>query len=135
MCSKYKGGTNVFEMCITAQCVNAGSLLNLAVLNMTQHSLNTAFVREIIGHVKDMGVKPSLFLLDREFYFTDVIRTLDSMDVRYLIPRVNTDPVKTALERTRSGLRSDFEPDSHRLIPHGATFLARKLLILSAIIA
>ena len=44
--------------------------------------------------------------------------------------------VKAMLQAgTRSGLRSDFEPDSHRLIPHGATFLARKLLILSAIIA
>ena len=95
--SKRKGGTNVFETYITAQCVNAGSRLNLAVLNMTQHSLNAVFVRKIVEQVKNAGVKPSLFLLDREFHSTDVIRTLDSMGVRYLIPGINTGPVKKAL--------------------------------------
>ena len=92
--SKRKGGTSVFETYITAQCVNAGSRLNLAVLNMTQHSLNAVFVRKIIEQVHNAGVNPSMFLLDREFYSTDVIRTLDSMGVRYLIPGVNTGPVK-----------------------------------------
>ena len=72
--------------------------LNLAVLNMTQPSLNAVFVRKIVEQVKDMGVKPSLFLLDREFYSTDVIRMPDSMGVWYPIPEVNTGPVKTALE-------------------------------------
>ena len=100
--SKRKGGTNVFETYITAQCVNAGSRLNLAVLNVTQHSLNADFVRKIVEQVKNAGVKPSLFLLDREFYSTDVIRTLDSMGVRYLIPGVNTGPVKKALARHAS---------------------------------
>ena len=94
VCSKRKGDTNVFERYITVQCINAGSRLNLAILNMTRHSLNAIFVRKIIEHVRDAGVKPGLFLLDREFYSTDVIRTLDSMSVRYLIPGVNTDPVK-----------------------------------------
>ncbi len=95
--SKRKGGTNVFETYITAQCVNAGSRLNLAVLNMTQHSLNAVFVRKIIEQVRHAGVNPRLFLLDREFYSTDVIRTLDSTGVRYLIPCINTGPIKKAL--------------------------------------
>ena len=64
---------------------------------MTQHSLNAVFVRKIVEQVKNAGVKPSLFLLDREFYSTDVIQTLDSMGVRYLIPGINTGPVKKAL--------------------------------------
>ena len=100
--SKRKGGTNMFETYITAQCVNAGSRLNLAVLNMTQHSLNADFVRKIVEHVRYAGVNPGLFLLDREFYSTDVIRALDSMGVRYLIPGVNTGPVKKALARHAS---------------------------------
>ena len=100
--SKRKGGTNVFETYITAQCVNAGSRLNLAILNMTQHSLNAVFVRKIIEQVHNAGVNPSLFLLDREFYSTDVIRTLDSMGVKYLIPGVNTSRVKTTLEHHAS---------------------------------
>ena len=88
--SQRKSSTNVFETYITAQCVNAGSRLNLAVLHVTQHSLDAVSVRKIVEHVRDAGVKPSLFLLDRKFYSTDVIRTLDSMGVRYLIPCVNT---------------------------------------------
>ena len=64
---------------------------------MTQHSLNAVFVRKIIEQVKHVGVNPSLFLLGREFYSTDVIRALDSMGVRYLIPGINTGPVKKAL--------------------------------------
>ena len=95
--SRRKGSTNVFETYITAQCVNAGSRLNLAVLNMTQHSSNAVFVRKIIEQVRHAGVKPSLFLLDREFYSTDVIRTLDSMGVWYIIPSINTGPVKKIL--------------------------------------
>ena len=55
-------------------CVNAGSRLNLAVLHVSQHFLNAVFVRKIIEHVRDVGVKPGLFLLDREFYSTDVIQ-------------------------------------------------------------
>ena len=102
MRSKRKGSTNVFETYITAQCVNAGSRLNLAVLNMTQHSSNAVFVRKIIEQVRHAGVKPSLFLLDREFYSTDVIRTLDSMGVWYIIPGINTSRVKTTLEHHAS---------------------------------
>ena len=88
----------MFKTYIMAQCVNIGSQLNLSTLRATQHSLNAIFVRKIAEQVKDMSVKPSLFLLGREFYSTDVIRTLDSMGVRYLIPGVNTGPVKTAPE-------------------------------------
>ena len=102
MRSKRKGGTNVFEAYITAQCVNAGSRLNLAILNVTQHSLNADLVRKIIEQVRHAGVKPSLFLLDREFYSTDVIRTLDSMGVWYIIPGINTGPVKKTLARHAS---------------------------------
>ena len=102
VCSKRKGGTNVFETYITAQCVNAGSRLNLAVLHVSQHSLNAVFVRKIVERVRDVGANPGLFLLDREFYSTDVIRTLDTMGVRYLIPCVNTGPVKRALARHTS---------------------------------
>ena len=100
--SKRKGGTNVFEMYITAECVNSRSRLNLAILKMTQHSLNVVFMCKIVEQVKHVGVRPSLFLLDREFYSTDVIRTLDSMGVWYLIPGVNTSRVKTALEHHAS---------------------------------
>ena len=100
--SKRKGSTNVFETYITVQCVNAGSRPNLAILNMTQHSLNAVFVRTIIEQVHNAGVKPSLFLLDREFYSTDVIRTLDSMGVKYLIPGINTSRVKTTPEHHAS---------------------------------
>ncbi len=96
--SKRKGGTNVFETYITARCVNAGSRLNLAVLHVSQHSLNAVFVRKIIEHVRDVGVKPGLFLLDREFYPMDVIRMLDSMGVQYLIPCVNTGSIKGVLK-------------------------------------
>ena len=95
--SKRKGGTNVFETYITAQCVNARSRLNLAVLHVTQISINADSVRKLIESVQDTGVKPSLILLDREFYSTDVIKTLDSMGMRYLIPCINTNPIKKAL--------------------------------------
>ena len=56
--SKRKGGTNVFETYITAQCVNAGSRLNLAVLHVSQHSLNAVFVRKIVEHAQGCGRKP-----------------------------------------------------------------------------
>ena len=70
------------------------------------------FVRKIVEQVKHAGVNPSLILLDREFYSTDVIRTLDSMGVRCLIPGINTGPVKKApgtpcLHRIQKGLKDE----------------------------
>ena len=58
---------------ITAQCVNDKCRLVLASMPMGAFSFTPKFVRKIVQFCRDVGVKPRLILLDREFYSTDVI--------------------------------------------------------------
>ena len=71
-----------------------------------------------IEHVKDITYKHTTHLIAYVFFVLIDVTLQHNVFVR-----------------TRSGLRSDFEPNSPELIHSGATFLARKMLILSAIIA
>ena len=103
--SKYKSGTSMFETYITAQCVNNKCRPVLASMPMGAFSCTPKFMRKIAQFCEDVGVKPRLILLDREFYSTDVIRELDSLGVQYLIPCISRDIVVEALRDYASGRR------------------------------
>ena len=95
--SKHKSGTSVFGTYITVQCVNSKCRLVLAPMPMGAFSFTPKSVRKIAQFCEDVGVKPKLILLDREFYSTDVIRELDNLGAQYLIPCANRDTVVGAL--------------------------------------
>ena len=62
-------------------------------------------MRKIVQFCEDVGIKPRLILLDREFYSTDVMRELDGLGVQYLIPCINRDTVVETLRDYASGRR------------------------------
>ena len=103
--SKYKSGTGVFETYITVQCANSKCRLVLASMPMGAFSFTPKFVRKIVQLCEDVGAKPRLILLDREFYSTDVMRELDGLGVQYLIPCTNRDAAVGALRDYASGRR------------------------------
>ena len=86
--------------CNQAWCLNDLAKSNNSLRSLGQGSQGPP--RHVLFYAAVHVVAISLFLLDREFYSTDMIRTLDSMSVRYLIPCVNTGPVKRALARHAS---------------------------------
>ena len=103
--SKNKNGTTYFERYITVQCVNAGSRLVLGVLPVPALESVPKMVRGMIDQCTVEGAKIKLALLDRGFFSTDVIGTLDSMKVGYLMPCSNTFAVVEALNEFAAGGR------------------------------
>ncbi len=80
-CGKYKEGTAWFEAYITIQCVNDISRLVLASLHVPTLVFNDYFVRKIITLCTDLDINIGTILLDREFFSTSVLQTIDELGV------------------------------------------------------
>ena len=78
MRSKSKGRTGTFERYVVAQCVRPGVQLALALLHMPALEDTADYVRRAIAMCRRTGAGIGTVMLDREFFSTDVIRTLVS---------------------------------------------------------
>ena len=103
--SRSKQGTAYFIRYVTAQCVDRGARLMLAAVHMPALETMSDFVRKIVNLARQAGADIKMVLLDREFFATNVMRTLDGMGVGYLIPCRNTDAVVDALDEFAAGRR------------------------------
>ncbi len=103
--SKSKGKTGSFERYVTAQCVNRRMNLALGVIHMPALEDASDFVRRIIKTCRDNRVRIGVAMLDREFFSTDVIRTLHETGVDFLMPCVNTTNVIRAIAQFDRGER------------------------------
>ena len=95
--SKSKKGTWKFEAYITAQCVDAGSRLTLAVLPIGMGDSTAEFVRKITQICRRQNIKIRCFLMDREFFSAYVLNNMNSDNQRYVVPCKNTYNVVDAL--------------------------------------
>ena len=103
--SKSKGRTGTFERYVVAQCVRPGVQLALALLHMPALEDTADYVRRAITACRRTGAGIGTVMLDREFFSTDVIRTLEELGVGYLIPCVNTPNVVDAITEFSKGER------------------------------
>ena len=103
--SKSKGRTGTFERYVVAQCVRPGVQLALALLHMPALEDTADYVRRAITACRGTGAEIGTVMLDREFFSTDVIRTLEELGVGYLIPCVNTPNVVDAITEFSKGER------------------------------
>lgn len=103
--SKPKAGTCHFERYITIQCVVPECRLVIGHLQMPATAIIEVFVRKIIDFVQDIGIRLGTVMLDREFFTSGVIKTLDELNIKYLIPCVNTSSVKKAIEEFATSKR------------------------------
>ena len=103
--SKSKGRTGTFERYVVAQCVRPGVQLALALLHMPALEDTADYVRRAITACRGTGAEIGTVMLDREFFSTDVIRTLGELGVGYLIPCVNTPNVVDAITEFSKGER------------------------------
>ena len=107
--SKFKSGTCIFERYITIQCIVAGHRLVLGVLAMPALEDLADFVRKIIDSARNAGASLGIVMMDREFFSSEVIKTLDVMGISYLMPCRNTSAVVDAIdefEKKRRDTRS-----------------------------
>ena len=86
-----------------AQCVRPGVQLALALLHMPALEDTADYVRRAIAMCRRTGAEIGTVMLDREFFSTDVIRTLEKLGVGYLIPCVNTPNVVKAITEFSKG--------------------------------
>ncbi len=103
--SKAKRGTHLFERYITVQCVTRRIQLTLGAHPMPALTDTADFVRKTIDSCLEKKVRIGIAMLDREFFSTDVIRTIDGMGIRYLMPCINTASVTCAIEEFACGRR------------------------------
>ena len=103
--SRSKQGTDYFIRYVTAHCVDRGARVVLAAMHMPALESMSDFVRKLVDLARQAGANVKMVLLDREFFATDVMRTLDGMGVGYLTPCRNTDTVVDALDEFAAGRR------------------------------
>ena len=103
--SKIKNMIQRGEKYMTAQIANTGATLAFAALHMKKGDKNVDFVRKIIKKCNQCRICVEVFLLDREFFATDVIHLLKTEGKTFLIPCKKTSIVKKYLDEFRKGKR------------------------------
>lgn len=71
--------------------VEAGRTFVLAVKQATPFNSKVGILREMLGRAP---LKPRMLLLDRGFYAVEVIKTLKSMKIHFLMAARRTEPIK-----------------------------------------
>ena len=102
---KPKGGTSQFEAYATMQIVTEEQLPTIAVVRVTEDMTKIEFVRKLLSESKNLGLKKSIILMDREFSNVEVMRFLDEHGEKFLMAVSKTPGIKKAVLEFRSGKR------------------------------
>lgn len=81
-----KAGTCRFHAYATAYVVLKGERLTVALTTVTRGEKVVDVLRRLLAQARRAGVRPSLLLLDREFYAADVVRHLQAARTPFLMP-------------------------------------------------
>ena len=115
---KRKGGTNWFETYITAQCVNPGSRLILAVQCMDKSSAVHESLRETLETCKEnasvVGSRLGLVLIDRGFFSVSSISEIECLGQEYIMPCPRNGRVRGALPSFAAGTLGDVSKQEMR---------------------
>ena len=74
------------EKYMTAQITNTGATITVNVQRMRKGDKNTDFIGKIMKDFKRYGLRTRVFLLDREFFATDVFEMFQKIGKTFLIP-------------------------------------------------
>jgi putative transposase len=107
--SQHKQGTNMFYCYATISIVENGRRICLHALPVTQLDQKHEVLMRLIEYARKI-VRIRLLLVDRAFFTIDCINTLDSMNVRYIMPGVKNSKVKEAIASNGPGSINGFEP-------------------------
>jgi len=96
--SKYKG-TDMFHTFATISVVGKDERLTLCSLPVTR--LDTK--EEVVKKLLENSLEPSLLMMDRGFFKTEMIKLLNEMGIRFIIPAVRNERVKKVIKSYAEG--------------------------------
>ena len=94
------------EKYMTAQITNTGATVTVNVQRMRKGDKNIDFIGKIMKDFKRYGLRTRVFLLDREFFATDVFEMFQKIGKTFLIPCKKTPKVKKYLNEFKKGKRN-----------------------------
>ena len=103
--SKYKNGTHHFNCLATINCIMDGSRAFIGATLVRRADCLSDIVSQLIDGCTKKGIKIGMMMVDREFFSTSVIGTLQSKNVRFLMPATKTKGVKKAIKEFKAGKR------------------------------
>lgn len=106
--SKHKDGTSMFYCYATISIVEHGRRICLCALPVKPLDQKHEILMRLIEYARKIA-RIRLLLVDRAFFTIDCINTLDSMNVRYIMPAVKNSKVKDAIESNGTNSISKFE--------------------------
>ena len=87
------------------QAVFGKRLPTIAVVCLTDDTAKVKFVRKLLSELKNLELKKSTILMDREFSSVDVMCFLHERDERFPLAVSKTPGIKKAVSEFRSGKR------------------------------
>jgi hypothetical protein len=101
--SRRDRGTNLFYTYASLHVVEHGRRVTVFEIPVHQLDDHALVVGRLINAAKERGIRIRILLIDRGFYSVDVMRKLDEMGVRYLMPAIKNERVKRAIEEHHKG--------------------------------
>ena len=100
-----KGGTTKFDAHLTACIAGAPHVPHVGAFRVFDGVKRTRYVREVFAELRRIGLKPRLFLADRESCTVAMMSAFDAAGEKFLVPARMTTGIKKALEEYKRGKR------------------------------
>jgi hypothetical protein len=99
--SKYKSGTYTFHTFATVSVVGKDEKERLTLYSLPVTMLDTK--EDIVKKLLENSPRPSVLLMDRGFFKTEMIKLLQSMDINFIMPAVRNERIKRMLNEFAKG--------------------------------
>jgi len=103
--SRRDRGTNLFYTYASLHGVENGRRVTVFEIPVHQLDDHALVVERLINATtkKARGIRIRILLIDRGFYSVDVMKKLDELGVRYLMPAIKNERIKRAIEEHHNG--------------------------------
>jgi hypothetical protein len=101
--SRRDRGTNLFYTYASLHVVENGRRVTIFEIPVHQLDDHALVVERLINATQARGIRIRILLIDRGFYSVDVMKKLDELGVRYLMPAIKNERIKRAIEEHHNG--------------------------------
>jgi len=99
--SKYKSGTYTFHTFATISVVGKDEKEKLTLYSLPVTMLDNK--EDIVKKLLENSPRPSVLLMDRGFFKTEMIKLLESMGINFIMPAVRNERIKRMLDEYAKG--------------------------------
>ena len=99
--SKYKSGTDRFHTFATISVVGKDEKERLTLYSLPVTMLDTK--EDIVKKLLENSPRPSVLMMDRGFFKTEMIKLLQSMGINFIMPAVRNERIKRMLNEYAKG--------------------------------